>query len=62
VTISTSAGTVVFNAPSTATGLVWKVFDIVNGQVVPCSGSCNVAPLSSPDVLPAKMPEPGAAQ
>lgn len=54
VTVTTSAGTVTFNAPSSATGLVWNVFDIVNGQVIPCSGSCSVAPLGT-GVLPAKL-------
>jgi hypothetical protein len=52
VTLTTSAGTLTFNAPASATGGDWIVFDIVNGQVVPCTGSCNVAPLapSEPEV------------
>jgi hypothetical protein len=57
VTITTSIGTSTFNAPSSATGLVWRVFDIVNGQVIPCSGSCNAAAGGAFDTLPAKAPQ-----
>jgi uncharacterized protein YfaP (DUF2135 family) len=47
VTVTTSTGTVIFNAPSSAVGSDWVVFDIVNGQIVPCGGACNVAPLAA---------------
>jgi hypothetical protein len=55
VTVTTNAGTLTFNAPASATGTDWVVFDIVSGQIVPCSGSCNVAP--NPNFAP-EFPKP----
>lgn len=45
VTVYSSSGSVVFNAPANGTGYDWKVFQLINGQITPCTTSCFTLPL-----------------
>lgn len=45
VTVYSSSGSVVFNAPANGTGSDWKVFQLINGQITPCTASCFTLPL-----------------
>lgn len=45
VTVYSSSGSVVFNAPANGTGYDWKIFQLINGQITPCTTSCFTLPL-----------------